>query len=251
MHNVEANAGMFVRWMLPSMLAQWLVGSLQKFIPSAIHVAAYCSYYERFQAWHDRSPRIVGSPSVFIICTQASAPSNIALIDCIMRRFLHVWITSPSMVSLSPVGSLGVWTQTFQWMSLHPSMSSLQNFVSCMFVYIPTCTFSNIAMATYTNFRTMNDSSGQLKKICRKCVRSLHSNLYYSIHNVEGTCTMMYRTKISLKCVRHLHSNLHALKYYGQQHNQNASTRTFKSLISLADKYLLMVFAFRLAYPPI
>ena len=59
--------------MLPSMLAQWQVGSLQKFIP-----AVYCSYYERFKTWYDRSPRIVGIPSVFIICTPTSAPSNIA-----------------------------------------------------------------------------------------------------------------------------------------------------------------------------
>ena len=102
-HNVEANAYMFVRWMLPSMLAQWQVGSLQKFIP-----AVYCSYYERFKTWYDRSPRIVGIPSVFIICTPTSAPSNIAFNGCIIKRFLHVWITSRSMVSLSLMGSLQI-----------------------------------------------------------------------------------------------------------------------------------------------
>ena len=115
MHNVEANARMFVRLILPSMLAQW-----QKFIPSAfvyysIHVAAYwCPSVRILSAYKHGT---TGSSS---FAFQLLHPP---WIECIMRMFLHVWITSPSMVSLSLMGRLqNVCSKCVGCLHTNPSM---------------------------------------------------------------------------------------------------------------------------------
>ena len=139
-------------------------------------------------------------------------------IECIMRMFLHVWITSPSMVSLSLIGN--VCSKCVGCLHSNPSMDEeapshheqLQAWylrAACKYLFLM-CPSSilrpDIAMATYKKFSCdVRLKAWNLWALNRIVPRTFIICTPTSIMWRPHVCMMMasaYRTKICLKCAR-------------------------------------------------
>ena len=123
-----------------------------------------------------------------------------------MRSFLHVWITSPSMVSLSLVGNLQkICSKYVRYLHSNPSMdeeapprrlqawyltAAYKNlFLVCLSstVHPPIELWPHTWIFVRWTTTSMESLSSLAKKICTKCIHHLHSNLFYSIQ-VTAEC---------------------------------------------------------------